>query len=129
MRISRLDSEDAYFLTVTPLPDQGRATGNDSPMAGQIGVLTVANPSLAPAVDPSLLVEFFGITVAEAVVAAALGAGDSTAAIARRRGVQVNTIHAHIKSIVKKTGYTGQADIARRVADIARIFGSRTGIR
>ena len=119
LRVSRLDSTEAYFLTVTPLLDRGRETWE----GGHVGVLTVANPAAMPAVDPSLLVEFFEITWTEAEVAAALGRGQSTAKIAECRGVQVNTIHAHIKSILRKTGCTGQIDIARRVVDIARVFG------
>jgi DNA-binding CsgD family transcriptional regulator len=121
LRVSRLDSTEAYFLTVTPLLDQGREMWD----GGHIGVLTVANPSAMPAIDISLLVTFFEITPAEAEVAEALGRGQSTAIIAESRGVQINTVHAHIKSIMRKTGYLGQADIARRVVDIARIFGTQ----
>ena len=125
LRVSRLDSSEAYFLTVTPLLDRGQETWDGE----HIGVLTVADPSAMPAIDISLLVTFFEITPAEADVAAALGRGQSTAMIAEARGVQINTIHAHIKSIMRKTGYLGQADIARRVVDIARIFGTQHNIQ
>jgi len=121
MRISREDSEDVYFLNVSSLLDQNRETWD----SGHIGVITVANPSITPTIDPNMLVTFFGITLAEAEVAAALGAGQSVSTIAQKRMVQINTIHAQIKKIVEKTGYKGQADIARRVSDVARIFGSR----
>ena len=121
MRISRQESEEAYFLNVSPLLGQGRETWDN----GHIGVLTVATPAVTPSIDPRMLMEFFGITFAEAEVAAALGAGHTIVGIAERRGVQVNTIHAQIKKIVEKTGYKGQADIARRVSDIARVFGRR----
>jgi DNA-binding CsgD family transcriptional regulator len=66
-----------------------------------------------------------GLTLAEAEVAAALGAGHTIVCISKQRGVQVNTIYAQIKKIVEKTGYKGQADIARRVSDLSRIFGNR----
>ncbi len=121
MRISRQESEEAYFLNVSPLLNRGRETWDN----GHIGVLTVADPSLTLTIDPGTLVSFFGITLAEAEVAAALGAGYTVAAIAEKRCVQVNTIHAQIKKIVEKTGYKGQGDIARRVSDLARIFGNR----
>ncbi len=121
MRISRRDSEDAYFLNVSPLLDQEREAWDN----GHIGVLTVANPSIGPSIDPRMLVEFFGITFAEAEVAAALGAGHTVVCIAEERGVQPNTIHAQIKKIIEKTGYKGQADIARRVSDLTRVFGHR----
>ena len=121
MRISRQESEEAYFLNVSPLLNRGQETWDN----GHIGVLTVADPSLTLTIDPGTLVSFFGITLAEAEVAAALGAGYTVAVIAERRCVQVNTIHAQIKKIVEKTGYKGQGDIARRVSDLARIFGNR----
>ena len=125
MRISRRDSDEPYFISVSSLLDQEREAWDSS----HIGVLTVANPSVAPSIDPRLLMEFFGITLAEAEVAAALGAGHAIALIAKKRGVQTNTIYAHIKKIIEKTGYKGQSDIARRVSDLARIFGNRQHIR
>lgn len=51
----------------------------------------------------------FGFTPAEARVAAALAAGESAAGMARRLGVQVNTVRAHIKQVLGKTGTVGQA--------------------
>jgi len=121
MRISRGESDEPFFITVSSLLDQGRETWDN----GHIGVLTVANPSVTPAMDPRLLAEFLGITLAEAEVAAALWAGTSIASIAKQREVQTNTVYAQVKKIVEKTGYKGQADIARRVSDLARVFGSR----
>jgi DNA-binding CsgD family transcriptional regulator len=125
MRISRCDSEEPYFVTVSPLLGQQQETWDNGPL----GMLTVANPSVMPLMDPGMLAEFFGITLAEAEVAAALGAGQTTAFIAEQRGVQINTIYAQIKQIGKKTRYKGQADIARRVSDLARIFGTRQVVR
>jgi DNA-binding CsgD family transcriptional regulator len=119
MRISRQESQRPYFLTVSPLLDSGHETWND----GQIAVLTVANPSVAPAIDPAILAEFLGLTPAEAEVAAALGAGHTVVFIAQQRGASIHTIYSQIKKIIEKTGYKGQADIARHVSDIARIFG------
>jgi DNA-binding CsgD family transcriptional regulator len=121
MRISRAESEEPYFITVSSLLDPRRETWDNR----HIGVLTVANPADTPSIDPRMLVEFLGLTFAEAEVAAALGAGHTTACIAEQKGVQVNTVYAQIKKIIEKTGYKGQADIARRVSDLARIFGSR----
>lgn len=125
MRISRLDSTEPYFLSVSPLLDQGREAWD----GGHIAVLTVANPLEVPTIDPRMLVEFFGITPTEAEIAAALGSGHTVVCIAKQRGVATNTVYAHIKKIIEKTGYTGQADIARRVSDLSRIFGNRGSIR
>lgn len=121
MRISRRESDSPYFLTVSPLLEPAQRTWDDSHLA----VLTVANPSVAPSIDPAILVEFLGLTRAEADVAAALGSGHTVVLIAKQRGASVNTVYSQIKKIIEKTGYTGQADIARHVSDIARIFGRR----
>ena len=121
MRITRQGCAEPYFLTVTPLLDPERETWDN----GHIGILTVANPATPPAIAPSLLKEFFDITLAEAEVAAALGTGQSIDAIAKQRGVKTNTVYAQVKKIIERTGYRNQADIARRVSDLARIFGRR----
>jgi DNA-binding CsgD family transcriptional regulator len=119
MRISRRECHEPYFLSVSSLLNLGQETWGD----GHIAVLTVANPAAAPVLDPAMLAEFFGITRAEAEVAAALGAGHTVAFIARQRGATLNTVYSQIRKIVEKTGYNGQTDIARRVTDLARIFG------
>ena len=120
MRVSRQESNRPYFITVSVLSDQAQTTWDNS----HIAVLTVASPSKMPSLDPRLLVEFWGITRTEAKIALALAEGHTIVCIAEERGVQVNTVYAQIKSILEKTGYTGQTDIARRIADIARVFGS-----
>ena len=121
MRVSRRDCDRPYFLTVSPLAESSDDAWGD----GSIAVLTVANPSASSTIDPSILAEFLGLTRAEAEVAAALGAGHTIAFIAAQRNASRHTVYAQIKKIIEKTGYRGQADIARHVSDIARIFGSR----
>lgn len=51
----------------------------------------------------------FGLTVAEARVAAAVADGLSTAEIALSVGVQINTVQAHLKRLLSKTGTARQA--------------------
>ncbi len=121
MRISRRDSDKPYFLTVSSLSEPGRQTWDD----GHIAVLTVANPSVAPTINPAILAEFLCLTPAEAEVAAALGAGHTVVFIAKQRGASIHTVYSQIKKIIEKTGYKGQADIARHVSDVARIFGRK----
>lgn len=54
----------------------------------------------------------FGLTPSEAEVAAAVGAGRSVAAIARQRGVAVDTVRTQLKRITAKLGCARQAQIA-----------------
>lgn len=77
-----------------------------------------AHPAAAPrcgadkpwtqALDPQRLQARFGFTPAEARVATALTEGASSAEMARRFQVQQNTIRAHIKQVLAKTGTVRQ---------------------
>ena len=122
IRISRIDSEDPYFATLTGMvhrpwfpAEQGCA----------VAMLTVANPVSLPVIDPNLLTEFFQLTPAEAAVAAELGMGRTVQEIAAAKGVAANTVYCQVKSITAKTGFKGQTDIARQVAALSCLFGRR----
>ncbi|MEI7610331.1 MAG: hypothetical protein WCJ64_23380 [Rhodospirillaceae bacterium] len=121
MRVSRRDSDEPYFIRVSSLQDHQQATWDSD----HIGVLTVAQPTVSPVVNASLLMEFLELTQAEAEVSIALAAGQTIASIAVQRGVKTSTVYANIKNISEKSGYNGASEIARRVCDLARIFGSR----
>jgi DNA-binding CsgD family transcriptional regulator len=61
--------------------------------------------------DLSLTRTAFGLTQAEAEVAAELANGRSSADIARRRGLSVETIHTQVKAILAKTGCARRAGL------------------
>ena len=65
--------------------------------------------------DPRRLQSRFGLTPAEARVAIALAAGDSRADRAQRLGVQLNTVHAHLKQVLAKTGCRRQTQLVALV--------------
>jgi DNA-binding CsgD family transcriptional regulator len=73
--------------------------------------VTVRDPHLS-AVDGLILQDLFGLTSAEAVVAAAIADGQSTAQIAQALGVQRNTVNAHLKRVQAKTGLRRQTLLA-----------------
>ncbi len=60
-------------------------------------------------VDPAALQGLFGLTDAEATVASLLAAGWQPPQIAARLGVQPNTVAAHLKRVLAKTGAGRQA--------------------
>jgi DNA-binding CsgD family transcriptional regulator len=68
----------------------------------------------------ALLGRLFGLTPAEAALAAALAAGQSLAEHARRRGIGVETARSHLAAIRRKTGCRRQAEL---VALFARLPG------
>lgn len=55
----------------------------------------------------------FGLTSAEAELAAALGGGDSLRTIAARRGVSINTVRNQLGAVFDKTGCHRQQDLVR----------------
>lgn len=67
-------------------------------------------------INAELIARDLGISASEAVVAAMIGAGDSTLVIARRRGVNEATVRAQLKSIFRKTMIRSQSELVRRIA-------------
>lgn len=65
--------------------------------------------------DPGRLQARFGFTPAEARVAVALAAGESRGDMAQRFGVQLNTVHAHLKQALAKTGCRRQTQLVALV--------------
>jgi len=61
--------------------------------------------------DITVLASLLLLTQAEAKVAHALTVGHSTAEIAARMGVQVNTVQTHIKRALQKTGLRRQTEL------------------
>lgn len=62
-------------------------------------------------IDPDFIRREFSLTVAEADVAAMLANGHSIKTIARIRECRLETIRSHVKSILRKTGTTRQAEL------------------
>lgn len=58
----------------------------------------------------------FGLTAAQARVAARLAAGDNPKRIATALGVSLNTVRTHLRVIYGKTATAGQAQLMQRVA-------------
>lgn len=73
--------------------------GDDQPLAV---MATLVDPS-TQRMDRRLLASLFGLTPTEARIAAALADGHSTHRIAGELGVQLNTVHAHVKNVLAKT--------------------------
>lgn len=73
-------------------------------------LIDIRDPYL-PQPEESLLQDLFGLTPAEATVALALAQGELAGDIARARGVQPNTVNAHIKKLLLKTGTQRQSQL------------------
>jgi DNA-binding CsgD family transcriptional regulator/PAS domain-containing protein len=114
-----------YLISLTPLFPSARKPWN---VEDQVGLLTVVDPEVLPVINPRLLVEFYKLSNAEAHVASLLGAGRTVEEIAAIRSTSVHTIYCQVKSIIGKTGFKGQTDIARRVSALACLFASQKNV-
>jgi DNA-binding CsgD family transcriptional regulator len=113
MLIGRGNSLPAYVLTVAPL-----RTGLVADER-RLALVVVVDP-VRHAPSQTELVEFFGLSPAEARVAAALLTGKTLAEIAAASDVRITTVRTQLASILRKVG-------AERQTDLVRILSS-TGI-
>ena len=72
-----------------------------------------------PAADPAVFEQLFGLTPAEARLAAALASGKSLQEYTRESGVMLSTIRTHMKRMYSKLGVARQADLIRILLSLA----------
>jgi DNA-binding CsgD family transcriptional regulator len=85
------------------------------PLAEPLAVLFVADPSEPLRPSPEAIRAFFGLTEAEAELAAALAAGRTLKGAAADLGRATETCRSQLKSAFQKTGTSRQADLIRLV--------------
>ena len=82
-------------------------------------LLILADFGVAPQVNPATLRRIFGLTAAEARVAAQVGQGDMSAEIARGQHVCVATVRSQLSSVFAKTRTRRQTELAMLLARVA----------
>lgn len=80
-------------------------------------VLTRARERIDETSPPDLQARF-GLTEAEAGLAAALAAGEALSDYARRRGVRVQTARNQLQSVFQKVGVNRQSELVRRLLTV-----------
>jgi DNA-binding CsgD family transcriptional regulator len=106
--ISRPSGAAPYVLLVASLPTATPDTEHAMILIGDLEW-----PGIAAGAQ---LRQVFGLTEAEAEVAAALINGHDPREIARRRGVETSTIRTQVKRILGKAGVRRQVDLVKLVA-------------
>ncbi len=82
--------------------------------------MLVLTPVTLPQAPPVELVQsLFDLTPAEARVARGLASGKTVEDIATARGVSQNTIRAHVRGVLEKTGCNRQVDIVALLTAIS----------
>ncbi|MDH4984675.1 helix-turn-helix transcriptional regulator [Aminobacter anthyllidis] len=102
-------SGEALGLVVRPAPHSAKL---HAPLRGAaLVIIADAGSTVAP--QPAILVRLFGLTPAEAELAALMGQGldldDASAAL----GVTKNTAKAHLRMVFSKTGVSRQSELVR----------------
>lgn len=84
--------------------------------------MLVLTPVTLPQAPPVELVQsLFDLTPAEARVARSLASGKTVEDIASDGGVSLNTIRAHVRGVLAKTGCNRQVDVVAMLAGIASV--------
>ncbi len=119
-KIPREHPRSPLHVTVTPLRSKTQLA--DVPWIGvevPVAIVMVRDPDVDCGQQEINLRHRFGLTAAEARLAAEILKGDGRAAAARRRGISTATAKSHLSSIFEKTGTHRQAELIRLLLDAA----------
>ncbi|WP_439596865.1 PAS domain-containing protein [Falsiroseomonas sp.] len=111
--LPRQGSASPYLVQALPLK---RVEAHGMPEGFTGVMLLVSDDTSRPRPRAPLLRQAFGLTPAEASLAAALAAGRSLAQHAATRKIAVETVHAQLAEVRRKTG-------CRRLADLTALLG------
>jgi len=109
LAIPRRSLKRPYEVLVAPLPAQSTHWG---PSEGGV-LIAISDPEHVPEPPAAQLARLYGLTPAEARVAAALVAGRTLKAIAEATGTTREGARWHLKQIFQKTGTKRQAELVK----------------
>jgi DNA-binding CsgD family transcriptional regulator len=102
----------AVTLLLVPVQDFLHAREREDPVA----ILFIADPQRSVEMDPRRLSRIYGLSRAEARVAALLAGGKRLDDVASSLGLTYETVRKHLKQIFAKTGTERQADLVRTLS-------------
>jgi DNA-binding NarL/FixJ family response regulator len=123
LRAASDDVPDAASLAVmvSPAPARLAAMREEQRPGLAPGFALVMARELAqsPQLRPGLLSDLYGLTHAEAAVAASLGGGVTAEDVARRRQVSLDTVRTQVRTVLRKTNAANLRDLERILALVA----------
>lgn len=108
LAVPRPSRQRPVSVLVWPMPDAGEA-GPDEPIA----IVFIGDPENPGEIDAMRLCDLYGLSRAEARVAALLAQGNRLDETAQILGVAYETVRKHLKQIFSKTGTDRQAELVR----------------
>jgi DNA-binding CsgD family transcriptional regulator len=109
----RRDGKAPLLIRVLPL-----AAAAHSPFLGARALLLLCELRAKPAPEPALLARAFGLTLAEARLAALLATGIALEAAAQRLGVSRETARTQLKAVFAKTETHRQSELVALLAQL-----------
>ena len=107
--VSRPSGLRAFEVLISPLPARYRASAERYPMA----LVFITDPESRPAVPAEILGQLYGLTPAQARLAAALAGGISLKDFAAEAEISLNTARWTLKQVFAKTDTKRQAELVR----------------
>ncbi|WP_159993974.1 hypothetical protein [Roseomonas sp. 18066] len=128
MRCGRADGRLALALMMMPFrPEAGGGVplglGDLPVLPGPLALLMVTDPNARPNHLADQVIAMFGVTRAEAEVAASLATGLSVEEVATQRGVRLTTLRSQVQSLLAKTGTNRQGELLRLLLSLPRLAG------
>jgi|GEM_PF-2302752 DNA-binding CsgD family transcriptional regulator len=104
------EEKDHYMILVRPARERGFA------------IITRQRVDLSQLAPPAgVLVELFGLTPTEVIVARNIVRGEELSTIAASRGNSTETIRGYVKNILRKTGCTSQKQLSAMLSRLAML--------
>jgi DNA-binding CsgD family transcriptional regulator/PAS domain-containing protein len=126
MRCGRADGRLALALMMVPFHPEAAAgappgLGALPALSGPLAMLMVTDPNARPNQLADQVIAMFGVTRAEAEVAASLATGLSVEEVATQRGVRLTTLRSQVQSLLAKTGTNRQGELLRLLLSLPRL--------
>jgi DNA-binding CsgD family transcriptional regulator len=119
--ITRAEPSGSLALMVSPLPAERLPLVGTRPMA----MLFVSDPQARTSAPAETLMALYGLTAAEARLAAALGTGRTVEDAARNLHITLNTARWHLKHVFHKLGVSHQTELVALLSKLGVVTGSR----
>jgi DNA-binding CsgD family transcriptional regulator/PAS domain-containing protein len=123
LNVTRPNGRRALQVLVSPIrPQQSLHLG-----ARAVAAIYVTDPEQVSERPEVVLMRLYGLTPAEAKVAALIVRGMSARQAAEGLAISYNTVKSHLKRVFAKTGTNGQGDLIRLIVGRAAQTGSVSG--
>lgn len=109
LAVRRQSGRRPYAVLVSPLPVDAVALAGSAPLV----VIVVSDPELRHEPPEATLIRLFGLTRAEARMAALLAAGMIVKQAAGELGIATSTARIHLQRVMDKTGAHRQSELVR----------------